>query len=86
MFCIWGYHRGPQLSNNCVGRNCAGKQFAEPSLFIAIASVLHAFVVDPPLDERGSPRVLTYDDIKMVPSFVACVSPAVSALFGKETD
>ena len=60
------------------GRNCAGKQFAEPSLFIAIASVLHALVVDPPLDEQGSPRVLTYDDIKMVQSFVACVSLSLS--------
>ncbi|KAI1792350.1 cytochrome P450 [Ganoderma leucocontextum] len=56
-------------------RSCAGKHFAEPSLFIAMASVLHALVVDPPLDERGSPRVLTYADIKMVQSFVAHPEP-----------
>ena len=56
-------------------RSCAGRHFAEPSLFIAMASVLHAFVIEPPLDAQGHPKVLTNDDIHMVQSFVAYVRP-----------
>ena len=34
-------------------RICPGRHFAEASLFINIARVLHVFVISPPLDERG---------------------------------
>ncbi|PIL22785.1 cytochrome P450 [Ganoderma sinense ZZ0214-1] len=34
-------------------RICPGRHFAEASLFINIARVLHVFIIGPPLDERG---------------------------------
>ncbi|KAI0767315.1 cytochrome P450 [Fomes fomentarius] len=36
-------------------RLCAGKHFAEASLFINVASMLHVFDITPPLDENGDP-------------------------------
>ena len=36
-------------------RICPGRHFAEDSLFINVASVLHAFSIVPAVDERGEP-------------------------------
>ena len=35
------------------GRVCPGRHFADDSLFINIALVLHVFSITPPLDEAG---------------------------------
>ncbi|KAI0714193.1 cytochrome P450 [Cerioporus squamosus] len=42
-------------------RICPGKHFAEASLFMACASILHAFAISPPVDERGVPQKLDVD-------------------------
>ncbi|KAJ8468879.1 hypothetical protein ONZ51_g9348 [Trametes cubensis] len=34
---------------------CPGRHFAQSTLFITVASILHVFNIDPPLDERGCP-------------------------------
>ncbi|OSD02925.1 cytochrome P450 [Trametes coccinea BRFM310] len=39
-------------------RICPGRNFGEAGLFITCASILHAFTITPPLDERGVPRKL----------------------------
>ena len=36
-------------------RVCPGRHFAEASLFIMIASVLHTLTIDSAVDERGKP-------------------------------
>ncbi|KAL7282714.1 hypothetical protein ACG7TL_004188 [Trametes sanguinea] len=36
-------------------RICTGRHFADASLFIIVASVLHALNIEPPLDEHGKP-------------------------------
>ncbi|KAI0373871.1 cytochrome P450 [Pilatotrama ljubarskyi] len=36
-------------------RACAGRHFAEDALYLAVASVLHVFDIEPPLDEEGRP-------------------------------
>ncbi|KAH9854914.1 CyP450 monooxygenase [Lenzites betulinus] len=36
-------------------RICAGRHFADSSLFIIVASVLHTLTIGPPLDESGKP-------------------------------
>ncbi|TFK92459.1 cytochrome P450 [Polyporus arcularius HHB13444] len=42
-------------------RICPGKIFAEASLFMACASILHAFTISPPVDEKGVPRKMDVD-------------------------
>ncbi|KAI0763603.1 CyP450 monooxygenase [Trametes elegans] len=42
-------------------RMCPGRHFAQNSLFIAIASVLHVFDVSLPLDEAGKPIPIKYE-------------------------
>ena len=42
---------------NDVFRICPGRHFAEASLFIMIASVLHAFTIDYVMDEHGKPII-----------------------------
>ena len=45
--------RFPPLSrSSSVHRICPGRHFAEASLFINIASVLHVFNISPPVDEH----------------------------------
>ncbi|RPD64505.1 cytochrome P450 [Lentinus tigrinus ALCF2SS1-7] len=39
-------------------RICPGKHFAEASLFMVCASILHTFIISPPVDEAGVPRKL----------------------------
>ena len=39
----------------CTHRVCPGRHFAEASLFIMIASVLHTLTIDSAVDERGKP-------------------------------
>nr|VWO97107.1 N/A [Ganoderma boninense] len=41
-------------------RTCPGRYFANSSLFINIASILHTFDITPPLDEQGKPLVIEY--------------------------
>lgn len=36
-------------------RVCPGRHLADASLFLACASILHAFNITPPLDENGHP-------------------------------
>ncbi|KAI0355429.1 CyP450 monooxygenase [Trametes cingulata] len=53
-------------------RICPGRHFADASLFIIVASVLHALKIEPPLDESGKPvhvepkvtrdRILSYPE------------------------
>ncbi|KAI0705410.1 CyP450 monooxygenase [Earliella scabrosa] len=40
-------------------RKCAGRYFAEASLFINVASVLHVFDITPPLTKDGQPVTIT---------------------------
>ena len=40
-------------------RACSGKHFGDATVWITVASVLHAFNINPPLDERGETIVLT---------------------------
>lgn len=39
-------------------RICPGRLLAEASIFIAVANILAAFDILPPLDENGTPKVL----------------------------
>lgn len=43
-------------------RVCPGRPFAEASLFIIAASLLHAFEIGPPLDASGAPQKLEHKD------------------------
>ena len=43
-------------------RICPGRHFADDTMFINIASVLHCFDIGPPLDDRGEP-------VKIVPEW-----------------
>ncbi|KAI9058130.1 cytochrome P450 [Trametes sanguinea] len=42
-------------------RVCPGRHFADSSLFLAIACVLHVFDIGPPLDENGCPIKVEYE-------------------------
>ena len=43
-------------------RICPGRYFAEASLFILAASLLHVFQILPPVDERGVPKKLEHKE------------------------
>ncbi|KAJ3012059.1 hypothetical protein NUW54_g1983 [Trametes sanguinea] len=43
------------------GRVCPGRHFADSSLFLTIACVLHVFDIGPPLDENGCPVKVEYE-------------------------
>ena len=52
--------------------------FGETSVFIAIASVLHAMTIKPALDELGKPSVgPTGEDVKMKKGFLTYVSHSI---------
>ena len=56
--CVWissmrGHH------SSYLDRKCAGRYFAEASLFINVASVLHVFDITPPLTKDGQPVTIT---------------------------
>ncbi|KAI0753232.1 CyP450 monooxygenase [Daedaleopsis nitida] len=53
-------------------RTCPGREFAEASLYIAIASLLHVFTIEPPLDDHGNPTV---PDVKMTPGILSAPEP-----------
>ena len=36
-------------------RICAGRHFADASLYIIVASILHSLTIEPPVDEFGRP-------------------------------
>ncbi|KAH9889919.1 cytochrome P450 [Cubamyces lactineus] len=39
-------------------RVCPGRHYAQSTLFITVASILHIYSIDPPLDERGCPVMI----------------------------
>ena len=47
------YHQ--VLTSSLKSRICPGRYFADISLFLNVASVLHVFDIGPPLDEQGRP-------------------------------
>ncbi|KAI0326166.1 O-methylsterigmatocystin oxidoreductase [Cubamyces sp. BRFM 1775] len=51
-----GKVRSPDSYQFGFGRRiCPGRHFANEALYITVASVLHAFNIDPPLDDKGQP-------------------------------
>ena len=50
------YDNSDEFSSDC--RVCPGKGFAEVSMFIFCASMLHTLSFSPPLDEHGKPKEL----------------------------
>ena len=49
---------------------CPGRHFADVSLFLNVACVLHDFNIGPPLDERGNPIKI---EPSMTDGFLSCV-------------
>ncbi|OSD07367.1 cytochrome P450 [Trametes coccinea BRFM310] len=39
---------------------CAGRHFADETLFLSIASILHILRIEPPLDKQGNPIIVEY--------------------------
>ena len=54
---------------------CPGRHFADASLFINIASVLHVFEIGPPLDESGGPIAVEPRMVNSFVSYVKCPFP-----------
>ena len=52
-------------------RMCPGRYFAQDSLFIHIASLLHVFNVGPPLGEGGKPIKIKFEQSDGFLSYVA---------------
>lgn len=50
-----------KVPDRLLARICPGQYFAGDVLFIIIASILHAFKIEPQLDERGQPIPVTAD-------------------------
>ena len=44
-----------------IRRICPGRHFAETSMFITFASVLHVFDISPPVDKEGNPITIVPD-------------------------
>ncbi|KAH9847899.1 cytochrome P450 [Lenzites betulinus] len=68
-------------------RVCPGKYFAEDSLYLTVASILHVFDIGPPIDEAGQPIMIEYrlkDGLLAQPADCRCTikprSPAALAL------
>ena len=57
-----------------LSRICPGRHFADSSLFLMIASILHVFVVEPELD-KGRP---VGHDIGVTTGLISYVVPSVS--------
>ncbi|KAI0699866.1 CyP450 monooxygenase [Cerioporus squamosus] len=51
-------------------RICPGMHFGEASLFITVASVLHALTIKPGLDERGRPNLPSSEEVRMKEGFL----------------
>ena len=72
--------RFPPLSrSSSVHRICPGRHFAEASLFINIASLLHVFDITPPLDDAGRPIKITP---AMTDGIIWCVNRVVPSSLG----
>ena len=54
--------QGIRLMTYSNRRICPGRYFAEASLFILAASLLHVFQIRPPVDERGVPKKLEHKE------------------------
>ncbi|KAJ8457731.1 hypothetical protein ONZ51_g11353 [Trametes cubensis] len=52
------------------GEVCAGKHFADSTLFIVAACVLHVFDIGPPLDDAGLPVKIEYQQTHGFLSYV----------------
>ena len=57
--------------NHALLRICPGRYFAEASLLICTASILHVFNIRPPLDEHGVPLKLKYRATDDMVSYVS---------------
>ncbi|RPD54776.1 cytochrome P450 [Lentinus tigrinus ALCF2SS1-7] len=51
-------------------RICPGMHFGDASLFITIASVLHALTIKPTLDENGKPNIPSAENVNMKEGFL----------------
>ncbi|RDX42203.1 cytochrome P450 [Lentinus brumalis] len=58
-------------------RICPGMHFGEASLFITVASVLHALTIKPGLDAHGGPTLPSSEDVPMKDGFLTYVSPCI---------
>ncbi len=58
-------------------RICPGMHFGEASLFITVASVLHALTIKPGLDAHGGPNLPSSEDVPMKDGFLTYVSPCI---------
>ncbi|TBU30471.1 hypothetical protein BD309DRAFT_857400 [Dichomitus squalens] len=68
--------RSDVRKNSCrVCRICPGRHFAEASLMIYCASVLHVFDIQPPLDIRGAPVKMKY---RASDDMISCVPPRLT--------
>ena len=61
--------------NHALLRICPGRYFAEASLLIYTASILHVFNIRPPLDEHGVPLKLKYRATDEMVSYVSRLPP-----------
>jgi hypothetical protein len=48
-------HRFPSTRTSFTNRICPGLHLADSSLFLYVASILHAFIIEKALDELGEP-------------------------------
>lgn len=51
-------------------RKCPGIHFGEATLFITVATILHALEIEAPVDEKGRPKVIRSEDVQMKESFL----------------
>lgn len=58
------------LSDGPLRRICPGYHFGEAMLFITIATVLHALVIELPKDEEGQSMHLASEDVPMREAFL----------------
>ncbi|KAI0718536.1 CyP450 monooxygenase [Cerioporus squamosus] len=51
-------------------RICPGNHFAEATLFITCATILHALIIEPGLDNKGQPEMPASEDVRMKEHYV----------------
>ena len=66
-------------------RACPGRHFAEATVFVVISAVLHAYKIEPPLDEHGN-HVDLLNTVKMTSGVISLVFPLFSDLNLSSTD
>ena len=55
-------------------RACPGRNFGDAAVWITVASVLHTFKIEPPIDEEGEPIPLNPKFAEGILSLVHVVS------------